>query len=101
MWIVIARTPRPDAPIWPGRIALAAVDAVAWPMLWVVAAWHAPAPTGLVAPVVSATAALAAIVRLNRALSANERYWFTTWRWGKIAAAGILIGWILQLTLVA
>ncbi len=101
MWIVITRTPRPDAPIWPGRKGLAAIDAVVWPVLWVVAVRHAPAPTGLVAPVVSAIAALSATMRMHRAFWANERYWFTTWRWGKIAAALLLMGWVLKLMMVA
>ena len=35
MWLLVAREPRPDAPDWPGRRLLAAVDAVAWPLLWV------------------------------------------------------------------
>ncbi len=101
MWIVITRTPRPDASIWPGRKGLAAIDAVVWPLLWVVVVRHAPAPTGLIGPVVSAIAALSATMRLHRALWANERYWFTTWRWGKVAAAMLLMGWVLKLTIVA
>jgi hypothetical protein len=101
MWIVITRTRRPDASIWPGRKGLAAIDAVVWPLLWVVVVWHAPAPTGLIGPVVCASAALSATMRLRRALWANERYWFTTWRWGKVAAAMLLMGWVLKLAMLA
>ena len=35
MWLLVAREPRPDAPDWPGRRLLAAIDAVAWPLMWV------------------------------------------------------------------
>ena len=35
MWLLVARGPRPDAPDWPGRRMFAAVDAVVWPLLWV------------------------------------------------------------------
>jgi hypothetical protein len=28
MWLLVAREPRPDAPDWPGRRMLAALDAV-------------------------------------------------------------------------
>jgi hypothetical protein len=26
----------------------------------------------------------------------NHRYWFTTWRWGRISAALIVIGMVLK-----
>jgi hypothetical protein len=55
----------------------------------------------LVGPVITATAALLATLRLHRAVWANERYWFTTWRWGKVALAMLLMGWVLKLTSVA
>ena len=100
MWIVMTRTPRPDASIWPGRRGLAAIDAVLWPLLWGVVVWHAPAPTGVVGPVACAVAALSATMRLHRALSANERYWFTTWRWAKIGAGLWLAGWVLKLAML-
>ena len=60
MWIVITRALRPEASIWPGCKSPAAIGAVAWPLMWVVAVRHAPAPTGLVGTVVSAIAALSA-----------------------------------------
>ncbi len=101
MWIVMTRTPRPDASIWPGRKGLAAIDAVVWPLIWVAVVRHAPAPTGLVGPVVIAIAVLSATLRAHRALWVNERYWFTTWRWGKIVAAMLLMGWILKLAMAA
>ncbi len=101
MWIVYMRAPRPDVSIWPGRKGLAAIDAVAWPLIWVVLLRHAPPPAGLFAAVASAIAVLSGAVRLHRALWMNERYWFTTWRWGKIAVALLLMGWVLKLTMAA
>jgi hypothetical protein len=34
VFVLRTRDPRPDAPDWPGRRLLAAVDAVAWPPMW-------------------------------------------------------------------
>jgi hypothetical protein len=99
MWLLVAREPRPDAPYWPGRRWLAAVDAGFWPLVWVLVFGHAPGPVGLVGPVVAAVATLCALVRLHRALWANHRYRFTTWRWGRISAALMLMGAMLKLTL--
>ena len=47
MWLLVAREPRPDAPDWPGRRLLAAIDAVAWPLMWVLLIRHVPGPAGL------------------------------------------------------
>ena len=101
MWLLVAREPRPDAPDWPGRRMLAAVDAVVWPMLWVLLIQHAPAPVGLVGPFVTALAILLGLGRLHRAICVNQRYWFTTWRWGKVMAAMLLIGAVLKVTMTA
>lgn len=100
MWLLVAREPMPDAPYWPGRGLLAAVDAVAWPLLWVLAFSELPAPVGLVGPFVSAVALLAGLGRLHGALWLNHRYRFTTWRWGRIAAAFVLVGWVMKAMLV-
>lgn len=97
MWILLWREPRPDALVWPGRRMLAAIDALAWPLLWIVVARHLPEPAGVVEPVVIALAMLSAIGRVNRALWSNERYWFTTWRWGRIVAGLMLIGVVMKL----
>ena len=61
---------------------------------------HAPKPVGLVGPVVTAMALLCALGRLHRALWLNHRYRFTTWRWGRIAAALVLVGAVLKLTML-
>jgi len=99
MWLLVAREPRPDAPDWPGRRLLAAVDAVVWPLLWVWVIRHAPEPVGLVEPFVTAMAVLFGLVRLHRALWVNHRYWFTTWRWGRVAAALLVVGAVLKVTM--
>jgi hypothetical protein len=99
MWLVVAREPKPDAPYWPGRRLLAAVDAAMWPLLWVLVLSHAPKPVGLIGPFVAAVALLCALGRLHRALWVNHRYWFTTWRLGRIAVALLLIGVVLKLTM--
>jgi hypothetical protein len=80
MWLLVAREPRPDAPYWLGRRLLAAVDAVGWPLLWVLVFRHVPEPVGLVGPIVTALAVLLGLRRLHRALWVNHRYWFTAWR---------------------
>lgn len=101
MWLLYARAPTPDAPYWPGRRLLAAVDAVAWPVLWVLLFNHALKPAGVVLPVVTAVALLCAIGRMHRALWANHRYRFTTWRWGRVAGAMLLVGLVLKVTMPA
>ena len=96
MWLLVAREPVPDAPYWPGRHLLAAIDAAAWPVAWVLLLGHAPAPVGLVGPFVSAVALLCGLGRLHRALWINHRYRFATWRWGRIVAALLLVEMVLK-----
>ena len=100
MWLLVAREPRPDAPYWAGRHLFAAVDAVVWPIAWVLLINHAPAPVGLVGPFASAIALLCGLSRLRRALWVNHRYRFTTWRWGRVATAFVLIGLVMKAMLV-
>ena len=99
MLLVVLRESRPDAPLWPGRRLLAAVDATVWPLAWVLLVKHVPAPVGIVGPFVVAVAALSAAIRLHRAIWINHRYWFTTWRWGRIVGALLLMGEVLKLAL--
>jgi hypothetical protein len=100
MWLLVSREPRPDAPYWPGRRLLAAIDAALWPLLWVMVFAHAPRPVGVVGPLVAATALLCALGRLRRALWVNHRYRFTTWRWGRVAAAMLVISAVFKLSLL-
>ena len=101
MWLLVAREPRPAAPDWPGRRLLAAVDAAVWPLMWVLLIQHAPQPVGLIGPFITALAVLMGLGRLHRALWVNHRYWFTTWRWGKVLASMMVIGAVLKLSMSA
>ena len=106
MWLLYARAPTPDAPYLPGRRWLAAVDALAWPLLWVIVVNHAPKPVGPsarrpVGPVVTAVALLCAIGRLHRAVWVNHRYRLTTWRWGRVVGALLLVGLVLKAMMLA
>lgn len=96
MWLLVAREPRHDAPRWTGRKWLAAFDAVLWPMVGVLLILTAPVPLGIVGPVAIAVALLMSGVRLHRAIWANHRYWFTTWRWSSVALFLILLGAVLN-----
>ena len=99
MWLLVAREPRPDVPDWPGRRLLAAIDAVLWPLVWVLLIRQVPGSAGLVDPFVTALAMLLGLGRLHRALWVNHRYWFTTWRWGRLAAVLLLLGVALKLAM--
>ncbi|MDE2081244.1 MAG: hypothetical protein KGI90_07825 [Burkholderiales bacterium] len=99
MWLIVAKEPLPDRAYWPGRVWLAMADAVAWPALWSLLALQAPMRTGVIAPMVIALSVLFGLDRLHRAIWFNHRYRFTTWRWGKVAAGLVLIGFVLKLTI--
>ena len=71
MWLLVARPPQPDAPGWPGRRGLAAIDALLWPLLWVVVVSHVPVVVGLVGPFV---------VRSRRNPATRSRHIPATWR---------------------
>jgi len=72
-----------------------------WPLMWVLQVRHTPQPVGLIGPFVTALAMLFGMGRLHRALWVNHRYWFTTWRWGKVLASMLLIGAVLRLSMSA
>jgi hypothetical protein len=98
VFVLIQRRARPDAAYWPGRRALAVTDAVAWPVLLVVAVLNAPWSTGLVGPAAIALSATLMLARLHRALWRNERYDFTIWRWGRPLFILMLFGMVLKAT---
>ena len=97
MWILFARAAKPDAAYWPGRRWLAVADAVAWPALWIAAVANARFNTGIVGVVVMAVATMSIVRRAQRALWRNERYWFTTWRWGVPVATLASLAWTIKL----
>ena len=97
MWMIFARAPPPDALVWPGRRALALVDAVAWPVAWVTFVLGLPMPLGLAGQCVLAYCGVAALRRAHRALVQNHRYHFTTWRWGRWVVLALAFGFALKL----
>ena len=97
MFILIPRQERPDAAYWPGRIGLAAADAVAWPALWFIAIASAPLDTGNFGNLAMALIVVLGVRRVHRAVWRNERYRFTTWRWGVPIATLATMAWALKL----
>lgn len=97
MWMLIGRTTAPDAPYWPGRRCLAAIDAVAWPGALAFALHAVPQKLGVIGPLFVVVALLVSTRRVYRALFANHRYRFTTWRWAHVAAALSLVGFVLKM----
>jgi hypothetical protein len=100
MWIVLARPAQSDMPYWPGRRWVAVLDALAWPAIWIVMLRHAQAELGLVAPVICAAAILAGLGRVRTAVWHNERYRFTTWRWGRVVVGLMAVGLLIKATMV-
>ena len=80
MWIVLPRQPRPLARVWTGRVALAMLDALAWPAAWVFFVVQLTANGWLVGRMSVAVALLIAARRLHTAAFHNERYDFLIWR---------------------
>ena len=101
MWLVLTRAALPDAPQWPGRRLRALIDAVAWPAAWIALVTRLHGHAGIVGPVVIALALLCAVGRARTAGWENHRYRFTTWRWGKVLGAMLLIGAVMKLSMSA
>ena len=96
MFLLYAKAPLPDSPYWSGRRWFAALDAVIWPAFWMLGATQIPVATGIVGPFVQIAAVLLASSRIRVALWRNERYRFTTWRWGRLFLLLWAIGWMLK-----
>jgi hypothetical protein len=99
MWLMVLRPPLPDVPYWRGRRWFAAVDAVGWPIGWIMLVQAAPVPVGVAGAVIIGLAVCAGVRRLYRAICANHRYRFTAWRWGRYVAILILLGFVLKLAM--
>ena len=99
MALIFVRQMRPDAHVWRGRKLLALLDAVAWPGLWIYAVRQATFQTAVVGDVLVAVAVLIAGFGSVQALSHNERYRFTTWRWGRLALVLIAFGLLLKMAI--
>ena len=100
MWLILTRPERPDAPMWSSRKALALADALAWPAMWIVAVASVPAATGAVGCVLVAVVSLVAVRRMARAIWRNERYWFSTVRWGRVVATLIFLAIAIKVAIV-
>ena len=101
MWMLFARAPPPDAPYWPGRRWLAAVDALVWPGVTWCALNLAAGSGGLVLALAMALLIVSAARRLFTALLVNHRYHFTTWRWGRVLTWTLAVGALLKLGIPA
>lgn len=97
MILIPRRSPRPDVAWWPGRRVLAAIDALAWPALWLAGLGLLPLDGGIIARVAMALLLVAAVFRLHRAVLRNSRYWFTTWRYGGPLALLVLLGALVKI----
>jgi hypothetical protein len=97
MWLIVARTPIPDAEVWPGRRLLAVCDALLWSALMAMLVLAVPFETGVVGQVAVAACGLTALLRAHRAIALNHRYQFTTWRWGRRVALVLAFGYALKL----
>jgi hypothetical protein len=95
VWVVIARATRPDAPRWPGRQLLSVVDAIVWPAAWLAGISLVP-KSGLLGTFIAALAILFGLQRSWKALFRNERYRFTTWRWGVPMITLIALGALIK-----
>jgi len=99
MFVVVYRRPKPDANQWPGRSWLAVLDAMLWPALWIAAVAAVQDRAGIAGPVAIAFLVVFAAVRMTRAIRCNERYWFSSWRWGRVLAILVATGLLLKLLL--
>lgn len=100
MWVIFARAPPPDAVVWPGRRALALVDAVAWPAAWAAFVLGLPVSGGLLGNFALALCAVSALTRAHRAVANNHRYHFTTWRWGHRLVFVLVFGYAMKLAVL-
>jgi hypothetical protein len=57
---------------------------------------HLPVQSGLIGPAAIALLVVAGAFRLARAVWHNERYWFTTWRWGWALVLAAMTGLLLK-----
>jgi hypothetical protein len=78
---------------------LAVADALGWPLVWACVLEQPEVSLGVVGPTALALLFLVTFRRMHRALWLNHRYVFTTWRWGKLVGALLVLGWVMKLSL--
>jgi hypothetical protein len=96
MWILYGRTPKADVACFPGRRWLALLDAVAWPVAWLIAISAIPYVTGVLEVFAKAVLVLIALRRCQRALFRNERYRFSSLRWGVPILTLVALGELMK-----
>ena len=96
MWIMYGRTPNPDVAYFAGRRWLALLDAVAWPVAWLIAISAIPYNTGVLGVFAKAVLVLVALRRCQRAVFRNERYRFSTLRWGVPILTFVALGELMK-----
>lgn len=97
MWLLFAGAPTPPAADWPGRRALAVVDALAWPALVAFAVSAMTVSHGLVGNVVVAMCAVLGLRGAWTAACRSSHYRFTTLRFGMPLASMLALGVALKL----
>ena len=96
MLILYGRPAKPDVGYFPGRRWLALLDAVAWPVAWLIAISAIPYDTGVLGIFARAVLILIALARYQRAVFRNERYRFSTLRWGVPILALLALGELMK-----
>ena len=96
--MIVVVVPRPNAPYWPGRRRLAAIDAVSWPLVCVMLVHRIP-NAGNAAFMLTAAAGLWACLRLYRAIFNNHRYWFTNWLVARVLGLLFFFALLMRLAL--
>ncbi len=97
MWLILVRAAPPDMLVWPGRRGLALVDAVAWPAVCLALVVQAPVGTGVLGQLIIAVCVVVAVQRGYGAIVQNQRYQFTTWRWGLRLGVLVAFGYSMHL----
>jgi peptidoglycan/LPS O-acetylase OafA/YrhL len=99
MWMVYMRSPKPEMAYWEGRVGLAMVDAIAWPLAWIALVMRLPHRGSALGMMVVVICVLAALSRLHTAAFENHHYRFTTWRWAKLVGGLMLVGAVMKVML--
>jgi hypothetical protein len=96
MFVVLQRCRYRPPPIGRRRVP-AAADAIGWPALDAIVA--VPFRTGVAGALLIALMLWSSLTRLRTAVAENQRYRFTTWRWGRPIVVILVIGAVLKAVL--
>ena len=100
MWVVFEREPAPDAPYWPGRRRLAALDATAWPAMgfWLLNELQGPARSVL--PFAAVLLASIGLARVMTAVWMNHRYRFTSSWLARLTIILLIVGGVWKIMML-